>query len=152
MILTKLLFEHFCTLSYFTTCSILIVRSVLHISFPYVYTLVYRSSFTGGCHSLWGCPCILSSGSLVCTFLCASCGTYGLRCSLLWWYTTPSGVWTLYDWWPRYSWIMAGYHLFSGYEHDMRAYWQDVVMLSLFIFILLYQHFQIYFGFPLPLR
>ena len=157
MILTKLLFEHFfCTLSYLTICSILIVHSVPYISFPYFYTLVYRSSFTGACHCLWGHSCTFSSGSsvgLVCTFLCAPCGTYGLRCSLLRQYTTPSGVWTLYD--------MAQIFLNNGrmpslfwwsYEHDMRAYWQDVVMLSLLIFILLSQHFQIHFGFPLPLR
>ena len=98
-------------------CSILIVHSVPYITFPYFYTLVYRSSFTGACHCLWGCSCTFSSGSsvsLVCTFLCVPCGTYGLRCSLLQWYTTRSGVLTLYDWWPRYSWIMAGCHLFSG--------------------------------------
>ena len=112
MILTKLLFEQFCTLSYFTIWPILIVHSVLYISFPYVYTLVYRSSFTGACCCLWGCSCTLSSGSLVCTFLCVPCGTYGLRCSLLQWYTTLSLVQTLYDQWPRYSWIMAGCHLF----------------------------------------
>ena len=114
MILTKLLFEHFCTLLYLTICSILIVHSVPYISFPYFYTLVYRSSFTGACRCLWGCSCTFSSGSLVCTFLCAPCGTYGLRCSLLQRYTAPSGVQILYDQWPRYSWIMAGCHLFSG--------------------------------------
>ena len=54
VILTKLLFDQFCTLSYFTMCSILIVHSVPYISFPYVNTLVYRSSLTGTCRVFGG--------------------------------------------------------------------------------------------------
>ena len=106
VILTKLLFEHFFHIILFDH------MFNTHSPFSSIYQFsifLYTSlqiKLHRGMYCLWGRSCTFSSESsvsLVCTFLCVPCGTYGLRCSLLWQYTTPSGVQTLNDRLPRYS-------------------------------------------------